>query len=124
MNLAAGYLVLGGVVTIAFGIVYLVRSRLMARIVGIELRTAAARADYRSIYGGAQVCIGTFFCIAAGQPTWRTPGLVALGLFALGFGVTRLGSLALDRVRRDVQWLVGTLEIVAGVIALLLLKRF
>ena len=121
MNIAAGYLALGGLVTLAFGALYLVRSRLMARMVGIDLRPGRARADYRSIYGGSQIAIGFFFCLAAWQPGWRGAGLAALSLFALGFGGTRLASLAYDRVGRDAQWVVGALEILAGVIGFLLL---
>jgi hypothetical protein len=121
MNIPAAYLAFGGVVTIGFGVVYLVRSRAMARMVEIELPSARARADYRSIYGGSQIAIGLFFCLGAWHPSWRPPGLAALGLFAVGFGVTRLGSLAYDRVGRDPQWIVGALEILAGVMAALLL---
>src|SRR3954464_12956989 len=100
------YLSLAGLVTIGFGITYLMRSHAMAHMVGIELPTAPARADYRSTYGGAQIAIGIFFCVAAGRPTWHTAGLAAVTLFALGFGVTRLSSLAVERVRRDFQWVV------------------
>jgi hypothetical protein len=123
MNVAAAYLALGGVVTIGFGVVYLGRSGAMARMVEIELPSAPARADYRSIYGGSQIGVGLFFCFAAWQASWRPAGLAALGLFVLGFGVTRLASLAYDRVRRDPQWVIGGLEIVAGILAALLLAR-
>ena len=124
MNIAAGYLALGGLVTVGFGVLYRVRSRLMARMVGIDLRPGRARADYRSIYGGSQITIGVFFCLAAWQPSWRAAGLAALSLFALGFGMTRVASLAYDRVGHDAQWVVGALEILAGVIGLLLLFQF
>jgi hypothetical protein len=123
MNLLTAYLGLGGVVTIGFGIVYLLRTRDMARLVGIELLSAQARADYRSIYGGAQICIGLFFCLAASRPAWRQAGLAALSLFVLGFGVTRLASLGLERVGRDSQWIVGVLEVAAGAVGALLLSR-
>jgi hypothetical protein len=108
-------------VTLGFGVLYLVRSRLMARMVGMHLPSASARADYRSIYGGAQIAIGIFFCLTAWEPTWRRPGLVGLTLFVLGFGVTRLTSLASERVGRDVQWVVGALEVIAGIVGAVLL---
>ena len=45
------------------------------------------------------------------------PASLALGgLVTLGFGVTRLGSLATDRRRRDPQWIVGALEIASGLV--------
>lgn len=120
----ACYLALGGVVTFGFGVAYLVRSRQMARFVGIALTSGSARADYRSIYGGAQICIGAFFCVAAWIPAWRTAGLAALSLFAFGFGAARLGSLALDRVgRRDVQWIVGALEVLAAAVGAVILLQ-
>ena len=121
MKVATIYLAVGGFVTIGFGLAYLVRSRLMARMVGMELRNAPARADYRSIYGGAQIAIGLFFCLAAWNASWRFAGLTALTLFAFGFGTTRLASLAYERVGRDFQWLVGALEIVAGIVGVVLL---
>lgn len=117
MDLAAIYLGFGGVVTFGFGVAYLVRSQRMARMVGIELRSAPARADYRAIYGGAQVGLGVFFMFAAWRPGWRGAGLSALGMFALGFGIARLLSLTLDRAGRNVQWIVGVIETALGVIA-------
>lgn len=117
MNLAAIYLGFGGLITFGFGVAYLIRSDRMARMVGIELRSAPARADYRAIYGGAQVGLGLFFIWAACRSSWRGAGLAALGLFALGFGIARLLSLALDRSGRDVQWIVGAIETTLGLIA-------
>jgi hypothetical protein len=123
MNLSAAYLWLASVTTIGFGVAYLVRSRAMARMVGIEIKSARARADYRSIYGGAQITIGVFFCLAALKPEWEAPGLAAVALFAAGFGVARLLSLAYERVESDFQWIVGALEVTAGMIGGLLLAR-
>ena len=105
--MVAVYLALAGVVTIAFGMVYLLRSRLMARTVGIELRSAGARADYRAIYGGSQIGVGIFFCVVARHSSSHALGLAAVSLFALGFGITRLASLAYDRAGRDPQWVLG-----------------
>jgi hypothetical protein len=117
MNLASAYLALGGITTIGFGIAYAVRSPRMARMVDLELPSAAARADYRSIYAGSQIAIGIFFLIAARSPAWLAPGLAAVALFAGGFGVARLTSLAIDRAKWQVQWIVGALEIGAGAVA-------
>lgn len=121
MNFSAFYLGFGGLVTIGFGIAYLVRSQRMARMVEIELPSARARADYRAIYGGAQIGVGLFFIVAAWRPGWREAGLAGLGFFVLGFGVTRLLSLAIDRAGRDLQWLVGAIETVLGLTAFCLL---
>ena len=87
-------------------------------MVGIELSNGRARADYRAIYAGSQIGIGIFFLLAAANADWLEPGLVALGLFAGGFGLLRLGSLAADRQGRDIQWIVGALELMAGILAL------
>ncbi len=123
MSLDAAYLALGALVTIGFGVAYLADSHAMGRMVGIALPSAGARADYRAIYGGAQVGVGFFFALAAWRPAWHQPGLAALALFALGFGIARVASLGVDRVRRDPQWIVGALEIVAGLGAAWLLAR-
>ena len=120
MNLAAIYLGVGGLITFGLGVAYLIRSERMARMVGIELRSARARADYRAIYGGSQVGLGLFFLWAAYHSRWLGAGLAALALFALGFGVARLLSLALDRAGRNVQWIVGAIETALGLIALVL----
>ena len=120
MNFAVIYLAFGGLVTFGFGVAYLVRSERMARMVGIELRSPGARADYRAIYGGSQVGLGLFFLCAAYHSSSRGAGLAALALFALGFGVARLLSLALDRAGRNVQWIVGAIETALGLIALVL----
>lgn len=117
MNFSAIYLGFGGLVTIGFGVAYLVRSQRMARMVEIELRSARARADYRAIYGGAQIGVGLFFMVAAWRPSWRDAGLAGLGFFVLGFGVARLLSLAIDRAGRDLQWIVGAIETVLGLTA-------
>jgi hypothetical protein len=116
-------LALGAVVTFGFGVAYLAASRRMARMVGIDIPSPGARADYRAIYGGAQVALGVFFALAASRPAWREPGLAALALFAAGFGVARLGSLAVERDRRDPQWIVGALELVAGLVAAALARH-
>ncbi|MFN2475602.1 MAG: DUF4345 family protein [Chthoniobacterales bacterium] len=117
MNFASAYLALGGITTIGFGLAYAVRSSRMARMVDLELPSAAARADYRSIYAGSQVAIGIFFVIAARSSAWLAPGLAAVAFFACGFGVARLSSLALDRAKWQFQYIVGALEIGAGAIA-------
>jgi hypothetical protein len=117
MNLSAIYLGFGGLVTIGFGIAYLLRSKRMARMVEIELPSERARADYRAIYGGAQIGLGIFFIVAASRPSWREAGLAGLGFFVLGFGVARLLSLAMERAGRDVQWIVGAIETVLGLTA-------
>ena len=120
-TLAIAWLAIGAAITLGFGVAYLLRSHAMARMVGIALPTAGARADYRAIYGGAQVGVGLFFALAAWLPAWRAPGLAALALFALGFGVARVGSLAREGVGRDPQWIVGALEMFGGVVAAWLL---
>lgn len=116
MTLAAIYLYVGALITVGFGVAYLVATRQMARMVGIAIESAGARADYRAIYAGSQIAIGVFFAIAAHVQPWRAPGVVALSLYACGFGIARLGSLAADGVKRHPQWIVGALELLAGLV--------
>ena len=116
-TVAVVVLLAGSAVTFGFGVAYLVASRRMARMVGIDVPSPGARADYRAIYGGAQIAMGVFFALAAWRPAWREPGLAALALFAAGFGVARLGSLAAERAGRDPQWVVGALEVLAALVA-------
>lgn len=115
------YLLVGGLITLGFGIAYLIRSSKMAAAVGIAIPSSSARADYRAIYGGAQVSIAIFFLIAAFQPGWREPGVAALALFAAGFGIARLSSLTIEKAPREIQHLVGALELAAGLAGFVLL---
>jgi hypothetical protein len=123
MSVAVMYLWVAAVVTAGFGVAYLVRSTTMARMVGVQIPSASARADYRAIYGGAQIGIAIFFAASARHAGWMLPGLWAVALFAGGFGVARLGSLVVDRAGRDPQWVVGALELLAGVAAAWLAHR-
>ena len=120
MSVGAAYLAIGGLATLGFGVAYLARSDVMARMVGIALPSPGARADYRAIYGGAQVALGLYFVLAALTPEWRRPGLAGLALFAAGFGVARMASLARERAWRHPQWIVGALELLGGIVATLL----
>lgn len=123
MNLASAYLALGAVTTVGFGVAYAVRAPQMARMVGIDVPSNSARADYRAIYAGSQIGIGLFFAVAAFRPTWVQPALAALALFAGGFGVARLASLVVERAGWQAQWIVGALEILAGGIAAWVLRQ-
>ncbi len=114
MTLRTVYLLAAALIAGGFAVAYLVRSTAMARMVGIAIPSPSARADYRAIYGGAQLGIGIFLAAAALRPAWHEPGLWAAALFAGGFGVARLGSLAVDRRGPDFQWTVGAVEVLAG----------
>jgi Domain of unknown function (DUF4345) len=117
MDAGTVFLNVAAAVTAGFGVIYLVRSRGMAGLVGIELPSRSARADFRAIYGGAQVGIGLFFAACARHSGWELPGLWAVALFAGGFGLARLGSLVVDRAGWNPQWVVAALELVIGAIA-------
>jgi Domain of unknown function (DUF4345) len=117
IDFRSAYLWVAGAVTVGFGLIYLARAAAMARMVGVGIPSASARADYRAIYGGAQIGVGVFFAAAAHHAEWHRPGLWAVALFAGGFGIARLGSLALDRMGRNPQWIVGGLELSAGLAA-------
>jgi hypothetical protein len=108
-------LVAGAFVSGVFGLLYTVRPEWLAGVVDIALPTASARADFRAIYGGAELGMALFFAVAARRPAWVRPGLAALGLIVGGFGAVRLGSLALDPAPRGdadtLLWAVGAVEL-------------
>lgn len=123
MTLRTAYLAAAALIAGGFAVAYLVRSAAMARFVGIAIPSASARADYRAIYGGAQLGVAIFLAAAATHDWWQQPGLWAAALFAGGFGIARLGSLALDRAGRDPQWVVGAVELLAGLAGAWLARR-
>jgi hypothetical protein len=90
-------------------------------VVDIALPTASARADFRAIYGGAELGMALFFALAARRPDWMRPGLAALALIVGGFGAVRLGSLALDAApargaAAPLLWGVGAIELVGALL--------
>jgi hypothetical protein len=97
-------------------------------VVDITLPTASARADFRAIYGGAELGMALFFALAARRPAWVRPGLAALALIVGGFGAVRLGSLALDAVptrgaAAALLWVVGAIELSGALLCAWALKR-
>lgn len=90
-------------------------------MVDIALPTASARADFRAIYGGAELGMALFFALAARRPAWVRPGLAALALIVGGFGAVRLGSLAVDAAPTPgaaaaLLWLVGATELAGALL--------
>ncbi|MDQ3948946.1 MAG: DUF4345 domain-containing protein [Gemmatimonadota bacterium] len=125
--LARALLVAGALVSGGFGLLYTVRPEWLAGVVDIALPTASARADFRAIYGGAELGMALFFALAARRPAWVRPGLAALALIVGGFGAARLGSLALDaapaRGAAAVLWAVGATELASALLCAWALKR-
>jgi hypothetical protein len=96
--------------------------------VDIALPTASARADFRAIYGGAELGMALFFALAARRPAWVRPGLAALALIVGGFGAVRLGSLAFDAAptrgaAATLLWAVGATELAGALLCAWALKR-
>jgi hypothetical protein len=96
--------------------------------VDIALPTASARADFRAIYGGAELGMALFFALAARRPAWVRPGLAALALIVGGFGAVRLGSLALDAApapgtAAPLLWAVGAIELTGALLCAWALTR-
>ena len=123
MRLARALLVLGAVVAGGFGLVYTIRPEWLAGLVDIALPTAAARADFRATYGGAQLGIAAFCALAAARPPWYRPALLALGLTVGGFGVVRLSSLALDGVFPRLLLAVGVIELAGAFLCLVAFRQ-
>jgi hypothetical protein len=126
--LARALLVAGALVSGGFGVLYTVRPEWLAGVVDIALPTASARADFRAIYGGAELGMALFFALAARRPAWVRPGLAALALIVGGFGAVRLGSLALDAApargtAAPLLWVVGAVELTGALLCAWALRR-
>ncbi len=128
MFLARALLIAGALVSGVFGLLYTVRPEWLAGVVDIALPTASARADFRAIYGGAELGMALFFALAARRPAWVRPGLAALALIVGGFGAVRLGSLALDvaptrGAAAALLWVVGAIELFGAFLCAWALRR-
>jgi hypothetical protein len=126
--LARALLVAAALVSGAFGLVYTVQPEWLAGVVDIALPTASARADFRAIYGGAELGMAVFFALAARRPGWVRPGLAAAALIVGGFGIVRLASLALDPAAArgaaaTLLWAVGAIELSGALLCAWALRR-
>ena len=89
MTLARVLLLLGALIFVFIGVVFLAAPVEWARVVQIELPTPMARTDLRATYGGFDLGFGVFLALCAFRREWLRPGLAAAGVGLAGFGLAR-----------------------------------
>ena len=86
-----------GVSVVAYGGVgafFLLAPELAAAQVDLGLGSATADNDVRAVYGGLQLGVAAFLCIALRREAWLSPALALLGVTMGGLALARLVSWA------------------------------
>lgn len=89
MSLTKPYLLVVGVLTILFGVIYLFVPATMTDPAGFGPLSGSALTDIRATYGGFQIGMGVFLLWAAGAEDRMKAGLILIAL--------SIGSLFLSR---------------------------
>lgn len=89
MSLTKSYLLVVGVLTILFGVIYLFVPATMTDPAGFGPLRGSALTDIRATYGGFQIGMGAFLLWAAGAEDRMRAGLILIAL--------SIGSLFLSR---------------------------
>lgn len=95
MRLARASVGLTALVYAGFGAVMLVAPEVLGAV-GIELRSAAARTEVRSIYGGLELGLALFLGLSAARGRWLEPALVVQAATLGGAALGRAVGLAVD----------------------------
>ena len=85
--------------------------------IGIELTEPAARIDVRATYGGLELGLtaALLYCVYANR--WLSPALLVSACAIAGFGLGRLGGIALEGQGTPLMWaFVGIEAVVATVL--------
>jgi hypothetical protein len=114
-------LVLGALGFVGFGAVLLVAPALLD-VVGLDVRSAAARSDVRAVYGGMELGLGFFLASCVSRPTWHHAGLAVQALALSGAVAGRLVSLVLDGAPNRVSLAFLLVEAAGAVLALAALR--
>jgi hypothetical protein len=91
VSIARGYLLVIGLLLVAFGLAYLIAPAPMAALAGLELPSPLAFIEVRGFYGGQLVGLGGFVLLGVSKPPFVVPGLL---LTAFSLGGTAFGRIA------------------------------
>lgn len=121
--MARAYLILIGFTFLGFGTWLLLDPEALSRLIGIHWETRAARTEIRAFYGGLELGIGLFLVGSGMRRQGVNVGLALVACALGGAGLARLGSLVQDGREGWQMSAIMVMEIVAAVIALLLMGR-
>ena len=117
------FLSLSALIWLPYGLYCFASPGALAEMFGVAASTPTGATDLRATYGGLTTALGVLALLGAVSAEWRRHALVTLGTACAGFGVARLGGVALDGglTAYTVQALV--LEFVTLGFAIWLLRR-
>jgi hypothetical protein len=92
--MARAYLVIAGLMWVAYGIYLLVMPEALADTAGVTATTVTGVIELRAMYGGLEIAVGAFALAAVLLPGMLGSGLLAMGLACAGLGLTRLCAAA------------------------------
>lgn len=125
MRAAKIYLYLMGLMSVVFGVAYLISPELFTDSMEFGVLAPAAMSDVRATYGGFQIGMGLFMFWCAGRDSRLYPGMLLTLLSVAGIAICRaIGMFVLDGSSSN-ETLMGTLglEVVLLVITVVLLAR-
>lgn len=125
MRAAKIYLYLMGLMSVVFGVGYLVKPELFTAPMGFGALAPSALTDVRATYGGFQIGMGLFMFWCAGHDSRIYTGMLLTLLSVAGIAACRaIGMFALDG-SSDNQTLLATLglEVTLTIITIVLLAR-
>lgn len=123
MRAAKIYLILLGIMSVVFGVIYLIAPSSMTDPMGFGILAPSALTDVRATYGGFQIGMGIFMlwcCIGSGR-------LYTAMFFALvsvaAIAISRAIGLAIDGDPIDVLKYTLAFEVVLTVVSLVIFLR-
>ena len=123
MRLAQVLLLLGAIVFIGIGVVFLFAPVEWARVVEIELPTPISRTDLRATDGGFDLGFGVFLTLCAFRREWIRPGLAAMGIALAGFAGGRTYGILLEGCPTMLMPSLAILEASGSILAFLVLRK-
>ena len=114
--------IVGGI-WLAIGLVSLFSPEFVAGVTDFELTSALARYEYRAMYGGLSIALGSLHIAAILRKNWLQPMLLLSTSLLLGLSGGRIASLFLDGPPGVVGFGLLLVEVVCMVGMLLALHR-
>ncbi len=116
------FLLIVGLIFIAYGMACAVDPGLPARVAGLQILTGDGYAEMGAMYGGVQAGVGLFLALSAFRRTYQPPALLllslTLGLVAVVRGVSALRD---EGVLTSYTWGALGFEVTVTIIAVTLL---
>jgi hypothetical protein len=123
MRLAQVLLLLGAIIFIGIGVVFLFAPVEWARVVEIELPTPMSRTDLRATYGGFDLGFGVFLALCAFRREWIRPGLAAMAIALAGFAGGRTYGMIVDGCPSPLMPSLAALEASGSILASLVYRK-